>query len=139
MRTNRTNIQNMTMNISKEAYIRLVNINIPGNCEDAHSLNELIEQTGKLYKQLESGYAYITLEDYNSFKDNYALMLKTLKTLCYTFRKQTYYPDIKEQVSQLKRHTKMLDEIGYDIPTFNKDISPKGKERRDRDLAEMEG
>lgn len=138
MKLNRADIQNITMNISKAAYIQLININIPGN-RDIYLLNTLIEQTGELYKQLESGYAYITLEDYNSFKDNYALMLKTLKTLCYTFRKQTYYPDIKEQVSQLKRHIKMLDEIGYDIPTFNKDISPKGKERRDRDLAEMEG
>lgn len=138
MRLNRADIQNITMNISKAAYIQLININIPGN-RDIYLLNELIEQSGELYKQLKSGYAYITLEDYNSFKDNYALMLKTLKTLCYTFRKQTYYPDIKEQVSQLKRHIKMLDEIGYDIPTFNKDISPKGKERRDRDLAEMEG
>lgn len=138
MRLNRTNIQDTITNISKEAYIQLINTNISGN-RDVYLLNGLIEQTRELYKQLESGYAYITLEDYNSFKDNYALMLKTLKTLCYTFRKQTYYPDIKKQVSQLKRHTKMLDEIGYDIPTFNKDISPKGKERRDRDLAEMEG
>lgn len=138
MRLNRTNIQDTITNISKAAYIQLININIPDS-RDIHLLNELIEQTEELYKQLESGYAYITLEDYNSFKDNYVLMLKTLKTLCYTFRKQTYYPDIKEQVSQLKRHIKMLDEIGYDIPTFNKDISPKGKERRDRDLAEMEG
>lgn len=138
MKTNRTNIQDTITNISKEAYIQLINTNIPGN-RDIYLLNGLVEQTRELYKQLESGYAYITLEDYNSFKENYALMLKTLKTLCYTFRKQTYYPDIKEQVSQLKRHIKMLDEIGYDIPTFNKDISPKGKERRDRDLAEMEG
>lgn len=138
MRLNRTNIQDTITNISKEAYIQLINTNISGN-RDIYLLNGLIEQTRELYKQLESGYAYITLEDYNSFKDNYALMLKTLKTLCYTFRKQTYYPDIKEQVSQLKRHIKMLDEIGYDIPTFNKDNSPKGKERRDRDLAEMEG
>lgn len=138
MRINRTNIQDTITNISKAAYIQLINTNIPGN-RDIYLLNELIEQTGELYKQLKSGYAYITLEDYNSFKDNYALMLKTLKTLCHTFRKQTYYPDIKEQVSQLKRHIKMLDEIGYDIPTFNKDLSPKGKERRDRDLAEMEG
>lgn len=138
MRLNRTNIQDTITNISKAAYIQLININIPDS-RDIHLLNELIEQTEELYKQLESGYAYITLEDYNSFKDNYVLMLKTLKTLCYTFRKQMYYPDIKEQVSQLKIHIKMLDEIGYDIPTFNKDISPKGKERRDRDLAEMEG
>lgn len=138
MKNNRTNIQDIITNISKEAYIQLINTNIPGN-RDIYLLNGLIEQTRELYKQLESGYAYITLEDYNSFKDNYALMLKTLKTLCYTFRKQTYYPDIKEQAAQLKRHIKMLDEIGYDIPTFNKDISPKGKERRDRDLAEMKG
>lgn len=138
MKPNRTNIQNITMNISKEAYIQLININIPNNT-DTYLLSELIEQTGVLYKQLEKSYAYITIEDYNNFKDNYALMLKTLKSLCYTFRKQTYYTNVKKEVSQLKRHVKMLDEIGYDIPTFNRDLSPKGKERRNRDLAEMEG
>lgn len=138
MKLNRTNIQNTIINISQQAYNQLINTNIPGNT-DTFLLNELTAQSGELYKQLESGYAYITLEDYNSFKDNYALMLKTVKSLCYTLRKQVYYSDIKEQVSQLRRHIKMLDEIGYDIPTFNRDISPKGKERRDRDLAEMEG
>lgn len=138
MKLNRTNIQNTIINISQQAYNQLINTNIPGNT-DTFLLNELTAQSGELYKQLESGYAYITLEDYNSFKDNYALMLKTVKSLCYTLRKQVYYSDIKEQVSQLRRHIKMLDEIGYDIPTFNRDISPKGKERRDRDMAEMEG
>lgn len=138
MRIDRNKIQDLINDISQEAYLQLIKINIPGN-SDLYLLNKLTEQTERLYKKLEKSYAYITLEDYDSFKDNYDLMLKTLKSLCYTLRKQTYYADIKKEVSPLKRHVKMLDKIGYDIPTFNKDLSPKGKERRDRDLAEMEG
>lgn len=137
MTINKTKLQKAITQLSKQSYAQLVELHSQENYNCTDSLNELIAQSRELYKQLAGDYAYITLDDFKSFEANYVLMLNIMKTLCRTYRKHDCYLQAKKLVAQLKRYVKLLDKMAYDIPTFNKDLSPKGKERRDSDLQEM--